>query len=81
VRKANKVVGCVWGIEERKWEGDFRRRMMMFESMTKSTYIDVRGRDLEIEGTRRCRESVRKIFDRDARSEQTNARLRSEGRV
>jgi hypothetical protein len=31
VRKAN-TVGCVWGIGERKWGGDFRRRMMMFES-------------------------------------------------
>jgi hypothetical protein len=29
--KANKVVGCVWGKGKRKWGGDFRRRMMMFE--------------------------------------------------
>jgi hypothetical protein len=36
VRKANKAVGCVWGIGERKWGGDFRRRMMMFESMMES---------------------------------------------
>jgi hypothetical protein len=36
VRKANKVVGCVWGIGERNSGGDFRRRMMMFESMTES---------------------------------------------
>jgi hypothetical protein len=33
VRKANKIVGCVWGIGERKWGGDFRRKMMMFDSM------------------------------------------------
>jgi hypothetical protein len=33
---------------------------MMFESMIKSTYIDVRGRDLEIEGTRRCRRKCKK---------------------
>jgi spore germination protein GerM len=33
VRKANKVVGCVWGIGERKWVGEFGRRMMMFESV------------------------------------------------
>jgi hypothetical protein len=33
VRKANKVVECVWGIGERKWGGDCRRRMMMFVSM------------------------------------------------
>jgi hypothetical protein len=26
VREANKVVECVWGIGERKWGGDFRRR-------------------------------------------------------
>jgi hypothetical protein len=30
------LVGCVWGIGERKWGGDFRRRMMMFESMIES---------------------------------------------
>jgi hypothetical protein len=34
VRKANKVVGCVWEIRE--WGGDFRRKMMMFESMIES---------------------------------------------
>jgi hypothetical protein len=37
VKKANKVVGCVWGIGERKWGGDFRRRLMMFESMIENT--------------------------------------------
>jgi protein subunit release factor B len=36
VRKANEVVGCVWGIGERKWGGDFRRRMIMFESTVES---------------------------------------------
>jgi hypothetical protein len=49
VRKAKKVVGCVWGIgererererrereRERKWGGDFWRRMKMFESMIES---------------------------------------------
>jgi hypothetical protein len=36
VRKANKAVGCLWGIGGRKWGGDFRRRMMMFESMIES---------------------------------------------
>jgi hypothetical protein len=33
VRKANKVVGCFWQLGERKWGDDFRRRMMMFESI------------------------------------------------
>jgi hypothetical protein len=74
VRKANKAVGCVWGIGERKWGGDFRRGMMMFESMMESMYIDVWGRDLGVEGTRRGRESGRKIFERGARSGQRNAR-------
>jgi hypothetical protein len=36
VRKANKVVGYVWGIGESKWGGNFRRRMMMFESIIES---------------------------------------------
>jgi hypothetical protein len=29
----HSVVGCVWGIGERKWVGEFGRRMMMFESV------------------------------------------------
>jgi hypothetical protein len=36
VRKANKVVRCIWGIGERKWGGDFRMRMIMCESMIES---------------------------------------------
>jgi hypothetical protein len=32
-------VGCAWGIGERKWRGDFRRRMMMFESMVESVSV------------------------------------------
>jgi hypothetical protein len=68
VRKPNKVVGCAWGIGERKWGGDFRKRM-------------IGGRDLGMEGTRGGGENVRKIFEMGARSGQRNARLRSEGRV
>jgi hypothetical protein len=33
VKKLNKEVGCVWRKGERKWGDNFRRRMMMFESM------------------------------------------------
>jgi hypothetical protein len=40
-------------------------------------YIDVRGSDLWMEGTR----SARKIFELGTRSGQRNARLRSAGRV
>jgi hypothetical protein len=29
-------VGCVWEIGERKWGGDYKRRMMMLESMIES---------------------------------------------
>jgi hypothetical protein len=54
--------------------GDFRRRLMMFESMRKSILMG--GRDLAIEGTRRGRESAGKIFEMGARSGQRNARLR-----
>jgi hypothetical protein len=32
-------VGCFWGIGERNWGGDFRRRMMMFESMIESVLM------------------------------------------
>jgi hypothetical protein len=66
-------VGCIWGIGERKYEGDFRRRMV-------GTYIDVRGRDLGMEGTRRGRESARTIFEGGTRSGQRNARLHRQGR-
>jgi hypothetical protein len=33
VRKANKVVGCVWEIGERKWGGEFGKRTMILKSM------------------------------------------------
>jgi hypothetical protein len=53
MRKANKAVGCLWGIGKRKRGGDFRRRMMMFESMVENILIyEAEGRDLGIEGTR-----------------------------
>jgi hypothetical protein len=42
IREIMKVVECVWGVGERKWGADFRRRMMMFESMIESIHIDVR---------------------------------------
>jgi hypothetical protein len=64
------------GKRERKWGGDFTSKMMIV-----STYIDVQGKDLGMEGTRRGRESARKIFEKGARSGQRNARLGSEGRV
>jgi hypothetical protein len=44
-------------------------------------YIDVGGKDLGMEGTRRGGESARKIFQRGARNGQKNARLHSDGRV
>lgn len=36
VKKANKVMGMVWGIGERKFGHDYRRRVMMFDSLIKS---------------------------------------------
>jgi hypothetical protein len=39
VRKTNKIVECVWGIGERKWGNDFRRRMMMFERMIENVRV------------------------------------------
>jgi hypothetical protein len=50
-------VGCVWGIGERKWEGDFRRRMM-FESVSESVW----GKNLGREGTRRGRKVQEKFL-------------------
>jgi hypothetical protein len=38
-------------------------------------FINVRGRDLGMEGTRRGREGARKIFENRARSGLRNARL------
>jgi hypothetical protein len=76
MRKANKVMRYVWGIGDRKWGSDFRRRMMMFES------ILMYGAEIwGMEGTGRGRESARKIFERGARNGQRNARLHNEGRV
>jgi hypothetical protein len=81
LRKANKVVGCVWGIGERKWEDDLRRGMVIFENMIESILYGTEIWDLGMEGTRRGKESGRKIFQRGARSGQKNIRLHSEGRV
>jgi hypothetical protein len=81
VRTANKVVGCVWGIGERMWGGEFGRRMMMFESMVESVLADVRSRDMGMEGTGGGGESTREIFEMGARSGQRNTRVHSEGRV
>jgi hypothetical protein len=39
VRKANKVVGCVYRIGGKKWGDEFSRRMMMFESMIESVFM------------------------------------------
>jgi hypothetical protein len=39
MRKAKKVVGCVWAIGERKWGGAFRRRMMIFGNMIESVLM------------------------------------------
>jgi hypothetical protein len=66
VRKASKVMGCLWGIGKRKWIGDDRRRMIMFESMIK--YIDIWYSDLRMERIRRGRESARKKFERSVKS-------------
>jgi hypothetical protein len=39
VKKANKIIGAVWGIGERKFGHDFRRRIMMFDSLVKSVMM------------------------------------------
>jgi hypothetical protein len=80
VRKGNKVVGCVWGIEERKWRGEFRRSMMMFQSLIES--ILMYGAAIwGWKEPKEVEESARKIFEMGARSRQRNARLHSEERV
>jgi hypothetical protein len=45
VRKAKKALRCVWKRGERKWVGDFRRRII-FESMIESILmygVEIRG--------------------------------------
>ncbi|KAH0816956.1 hypothetical protein GEV33_005835 [Tenebrio molitor] len=39
VKKANKIIGAVWGIGMRKFGHDFRRRIMMFDSLVKSVMM------------------------------------------
>jgi hypothetical protein len=74
VRKAN-TQGRGMYVENRR--GDFKRRMMMFESMIERILM---GRDLGLEVRKRVRESARKIYEKGARSGQRNARLHNEGR-
>lgn len=35
---ANKVVGCVWEIRDRKWKNDFKRRIM-FEKLVEKVLM------------------------------------------
>jgi hypothetical protein len=79
VGKANKVVGCVCGIGERKWGGEFGRRIMMFESMVESVLMY--GTEIWMKETGGGGESAREIFEMGARSGQRNTRVHSEGRV
>ncbi|KAJ3647217.1 hypothetical protein Zmor_024747 [Zophobas morio] len=39
VRKVNKVIGTVWEIGERKFGHDYKRGMMMFDSLIKSIFM------------------------------------------
>jgi hypothetical protein len=39
VKKANKIIGAVWRIKERKFGHDFRRRVKMFDSLVKSVMM------------------------------------------
>jgi hypothetical protein len=66
VRKANKVVGCVWGIGEKVGRWFQEENDDVWEHGRER--IDVRGRDLGMEGKRGGRESARKIFEVGARS-------------
>jgi hypothetical protein len=77
VRKAIKVVGCVWGIGERVWGGEFGETMIEHGR----DRADVRSRDLGMEETEGDEESAREIFEMSARSGQRNTRVHSEGRV
>jgi hypothetical protein len=62
VRKTNKVVGCVWGIGETKWEGEFGRRIMMFECMVENVLMY--GAEIwHRRNRRRWRECKRNICD------------------
>jgi hypothetical protein len=68
------------GNRREKWEGDFKRKMMMFENMIESILMygaEIWGWKEQKSG----RESARKIFERGARSKQRNGRLHNEGRL
>jgi hypothetical protein len=81
VRKANRVVECVWGIGEREKVGRWFQEESDDVWENGSEHIDVPDRNLGMEGTREGRNRGRKIFEMGARSGQRNAGLHSEGRV
>ncbi|KAJ3643680.1 hypothetical protein Zmor_026377 [Zophobas morio] len=39
VQKANTVIGIVWEIGERKFRHNYKRRMMIFDSLIKSVFM------------------------------------------
>jgi hypothetical protein len=75
MRKENKVVGCVWGIGDRKWGDDFKGRMMMFGSMIESMY----GAEIWVEETRRGKKGQEKYLRWVLKVNRET--LHSEGRV
>jgi hypothetical protein len=56
----NKIIGAVWGIGERKFGHDFRRRVMMFDSLVKS--VMMYGAEIWVG------RGARKIFEMGAKS-------------
>jgi hypothetical protein len=80
VKKANKVVGCVWGIGERMWGRRVREENDDVREHG-GERADVRSRDMGMEGTGGGGEGAREIFEMGARSGQRNTRVHSEGRV
>jgi hypothetical protein len=58
VKKANKIIGAVWGIGERKFGHDFRRRIMMFDSEKRD---DVWSGNMGMERARRVGRGARKM--------------------
>jgi hypothetical protein len=67
-RKANKLVGCVWGIGQRKWESDFRRRVMMFESMVESVLmygVEIWGGKKQEEAEKVQEKNLRRVLEVD----------------
>ena len=79
IRKARVAMGWVWSYGERKFKGDVRWRLKLFDSIVKG--ILYYGMAIWIQRVEKDRSHTRKIFEMGIRTGKDNTRLCCQGRT